>query len=188
MLYIARHGETDWNVRGCIQGKTDTQLNEKGRRQAVELADEIAQKDLHPTCIYCGNLKRAIETARIVGKRLGVPMEVVPGLEEMDFGRWEGLSWPSVRVLYKEAYEEWIEQRRYVRCPEGESYQDVLDRLLPVLRVLSEKHKDSKALIINHSANIRTLLSYINDTPFEQMAKLYHPRNAQLITFDETKL
>lgn len=188
MLYLARHGETDWNVRGCIQGRTDTKLNETGREQAVELAQEIMRRDIKPVAIYCGDLKRAIETGMIVGEAFGLKPEVVPGLEEMDFGRWEGLSWSGVPVLYPEEYREWKENRRYTRTPQGESYQDVLDRILPALRMLSERHKDSTALIINHSANIRTILSYLNDTPFEQMAKLYHPRNAQLITFDETKL
>ncbi len=188
MLYLARHGETDWNARSCIQGKTDTSLNAEGRRQAKALADEIRKRQIHPVAIYTSYLKRAQETAGIVGNIIGITPKVIPGIEEMNFGRWEGLSWNSVPVLYPEQYEEWIKNRRYVPTPNGESYQDVLDRLLPALLEISRKHEQSEAIVINHSANIRTLLSYINDTAFSQMAKLYHPRNAQLITFDETKL
>jgi broad specificity phosphatase PhoE len=68
-LLLVRHGETDWNAEGRLQGHTDRPLNEYGRRQAQRLADELAGEELE--AIYSSDLARARETAEIVGERSG---------------------------------------------------------------------------------------------------------------------
>ncbi len=182
-LYLVRHGETDWNIASRIQGQTDTELNEKGRRQAEEFAAVIESQGYRIDCIYTSFKKRAWETAVIIGKKWGIEPKVKPGLEEICLGKWEGYTWKQVRELFGEEYQVWHDNRRYQAAPLGESYQQLLDRLLPALNEITEKEKGN-VLVVTHSAVIMTLLSYLYDTPFEDMAKKYKTGNAQIVEID----
>mgnify|MGYP002510303825 CR=1 FL=1 len=178
-LYLVRHGETDWNLQNRIQGQTDTLLNEEGRRQAQELAMKLKEKH-HISSIYSSRQKRAWETAQVVGRAIGVRPSVKQGFEEISFGKWEGYTWRQVREKFPEEYQTWYKNRRYQIPPEGESYQQLLDRLLPALADLMEKN-GGNILVVSHSAVIMTLLSYINDTPFEDMVKNYKTGNTGIV-------
>ena len=89
-LLLARHGETDWNARGQIQGQSDTTLNDRGRAQAAELARRLLAAGERVERIYASPQKRALETAQIAGGLLGLTPEPVEGLREISFGHWEG--------------------------------------------------------------------------------------------------
>ncbi len=89
-LLLARHGETDWNRERRWQGHADPPLNELGRAQARRLAEALAGEQLE--AIYASDLRRAHETAEIVGARLGLPVTSDPDLREIDVGSWSGLT------------------------------------------------------------------------------------------------
>lgn len=182
-FYIVRHGETDWNLENKIQGQTDTDLNDNGRKQAEELADRVARELSGIKKIYSSRQKRALETAQIIGRKLSVSPIVYQGLEEINLGKWEGYTWRQVREEFKEEYQVWHQNRRYQVPPEGESYQQLLDRLLPALDDIVRK-EGQDVLIVTHSAVIMTLMSYVYDTPFEDMARLYKTGNASIVELD----
>ncbi len=87
-FWFMRHGETDWNRDGLIQGRTDVPLNAEGLAQARAAAGVFAGRGI--TAIRCSPLRRAHDTAMIVGETLGVPVEVVTDLREANFGVQEG--------------------------------------------------------------------------------------------------
>ena len=89
-LLLVRHGETDWNAEGRLQGHTDTPLNDYGRRQAAALGEDLAGDGID--AVYSSDLARARETAEIVAGRLGLPVVLEPGLREKNWGSWEGLT------------------------------------------------------------------------------------------------
>ena len=182
-LYLVRHGETDWNIESKIQGQTDIELNERGRQQADEFAARIAGEDYQVDSIYTSSKRRALETARIIGAALKIEPKVQPGLEEICLGKWEGYTWKQVKELFWDEYQLWRDNRRYQEPPLGESYQQLLDRLLPAIREITQKEKGN-VLVVTHSAVIMTLLSYIYDTPFEDMAKNYKTGNAGIVELD----
>lgn len=179
-LYLVRHGETDWNIENKIQGQTDIELNENGKRQAQDFAARIIDENYKIDSIYTSSKKRACETAGIIGRALGIEPKVYPGLEEISLGKWEGYTWNQVKELFKEEYQIWRTNRRYQMPPSGESYQQLLDRLLPALDEIVKREKGN-ALVVTHSAVIMTLLSYLYDTPFEDMAKNYKTGNAEIV-------
>lgn len=179
-IYLVRHGETDWNLENKIQGQTDTHLNENGRRQAQELAEKISLELCGIGSIYTSKKVRALETARIIGDKLSITPVVQQGLEEICLGKWEGYTWKQVREVFSEEYQNWHQNRRYQIPPEGESYQQLLNRLLPALDDIVKKEKRD-ILVVTHSAVIMTLMSYIYDTPFEDMAKNYKTGNAVIV-------
>lgn len=186
-LLLARHGETDWNVRSWIQGNTDIPLNDRGKEQARQLAESLVHRQPPIGAIYTSGLERARQTAAIVSYLTEVPYKVELGLEEFNLGSWEGKTWKQVRSVYTQEYENWHKNRRYTRIPQGESYQDLLDRLVPALRRISEREQ-SDTLIVTHSACIMTLFTYINNTPFEDMVKLYHTENGAIYELEVERL
>lgn len=191
-LLLTRHGETDWNLQRRIQGSTDTNLNETGRTQAMQLAESLLLSEDRPDIIYTSGLKRALETAEITAGRLQIPCLIHPGLEEIGFGLWEGLTWEQVEDRYPELYQIWHTDRRYGHPPEGESYQDLLNRVVPALQDIIQKeggsNADRRILIVTHSAVIMSLLSHLNRTPFHEMVKRYRMQNAQIVELDAKRL
>ena len=94
-LLLVRHGETDWNADGRLQGHTDRPLSDYGRKQARELGDQLKEEGLEGEeleAIYASDLARARETAEIVGGRLGLSVVLDADLREKDWGTWEGLT------------------------------------------------------------------------------------------------
>jgi broad specificity phosphatase PhoE len=137
-LLLVRHGETDWNADGRLQGQTDRPLSDYGRRQARQLADELAGEELE--AIYASDLSRARETAEIVGKRLGLPVQLDPGLREKDWGSWEGLTA--------------VERDRVEFA--GESTEAHQERILRALRRIAETHPgDGRVLVVTHGGSMR---------------------------------
>ena len=92
-LYFVRHGETEWNVKKKIQGKTDIPLNENGIRQAKELACQLVEEDISVKHVYHSPQLRAAETARIAAEALHATCIPLDGLVEMNLGSWEGSNW-----------------------------------------------------------------------------------------------
>lgn len=179
-LILARHGETDWNVAKKIQGVTDTDLNENGLRQARELAAAVLAGNLGITAIYSSHLKRAAQTAAYVAEALNLPYHTMEALQELNFGKWEGNSWTEVKERYPEEYGVWYTNRRYTPAPEGESYQQMLERVIPALQEIVRREKGN-ALVVIHSAEIVALQAALHNTSFQTMAKDYPIGNAQMV-------
>jgi broad specificity phosphatase PhoE len=136
-LLLIRHGETDWNAEGRLQGHTDRPLNDHGRRQAQRLADELAGEELE--AIYSSDLARARETAEIVGERLGLPVVLDPDLREKNWGTWEGLT-PVERDTVELV---------------GESTEEHAARTLGALRRIAERHPEGRVLVVTHGGSLR---------------------------------
>lgn len=181
-VYLARHGETDWNLKGLIQGHTDIPLNETGKKQAFELAAAIKDKGISIRKIYSSDLQRARETAEIAARVLLVETEALKGIQEVNLGRWEGYTWKQVRELFPDEYRKWYNNRRYEVPPEGESYEQVLQRVVPVLSRISSEEEN--VLVVAHSAVIMALLSYIYEKPFEEMSRNFRTSNGEIIELE----
>jgi broad specificity phosphatase PhoE len=137
-LLLVRHGETDWNADGRLQGHTDRPLSDYGRRQARELAGELEDEELE--AIYSSDLTRARETAEIVGERLGLPVALYPDLREKDWGTWEGLTA--------------VERDRVEFV--GETTEAHQERILRALRRISQRHSGGgRVLVVTHGGSMR---------------------------------
>src|ERR1700760_4361850 len=97
-LPLARHGETDWNREGRWQGWADPPLNDTGRAQARELAEQL--RSVPFDAVFSSDLARARETAEIVAAPHGVPVVVEPQLREIDIGSWSGLTHDEIRSRF----------------------------------------------------------------------------------------
>ena len=152
-IILVRHGETDWNRERRFQGHADTALNESGRQQAVALADALSSERL--TAICTSPLRRASETADIVGARLGLQPEKLAALREIDVGDWQGLTVDEVKARFPdEARVAW-----HAGWPNGETYDQLGARVLPALNGLEERHPDGRVLGVTHAGPIRAAVA-----------------------------
>lgn len=136
-IILARHGETEWNREGRFQGHADPSLNDLGRDQAAALAESLSDEPLD--AVYTSDLRRASETAEIVGARVRVPVERETGLREIDVGSWQGLTRTEI------GGREW----------DGESYDEHRTRVLEALTAIASRHPGGRVLVVSHGGTLR---------------------------------
>jgi broad specificity phosphatase PhoE len=143
-LLLVRHGETDWNAEGKLQGHTDRPLNEYGRRQAQALAEQLAGDSID--AVYASDLSRARETAEILGAKLGLPVVVDPDLREKNWGNWEGLT---------------SDERLHVEF-EGETSEAHRDRTLSAVQRIVERHPEGRIVVVTHGGSLRRIQAAVS--------------------------
>ncbi len=126
-IYLIRHGQTEWNQQGRIQGGKDSPLTERGRRQAEAVAGSL-KKD-PPVFLYASPLGRASKTAAIIAKGYGISVETDERLCEHRCGDAEGLTFDEIDARWPDLRERREQDKWNVPWPEGESYRDVDERL-----------------------------------------------------------
>jgi len=171
-IYLTRHGETDWNRKDLILGRTDIPLNENGLRQAERLAEELA--DVRLDAIYTSPLQRALVMAETVAaKHPGCRLEVCENLIEMNFGKYEG------GERFDTEYQQ--EKRNYFKRYEGgESYMDIAARVYPFIEQLKKNNED--VLMVTHNGICRVICNYFHGMENEEFAK-FAMRNCEVRTF-----
>jgi broad specificity phosphatase PhoE len=160
-LYFARHGESEANVGQVFwNGIEGYGLTDKGRGQAAQLADSL--QGVRFAAIYASPVLRAVQTAEIVSQRLGVPYEVTDGLREYDVGVLEGKTYSEARwKVYGEVNAAWMEKRDWdARIEGGESYNDIRERFMPLVRRLEAAYRqtDANVLLIGHGGTYRCMM------------------------------
>lgn len=166
MLYIIRHGKTDWNNEYRLQGRTDIPLNDEGRKMASEAA--IRYKDVNFDVCYCSPLNRAQETAQLLLEGRDVPIITDDRLIEMSFGICEGVD----HVYQKPdcpVYSLFKDPVNYKGVSGGETFEQLYERtgdfLNNVAIPLVNEGKD--VLIVGHGAMNTSIVCQIRDIPLE---------------------
>jgi phosphoserine phosphatase len=152
-IFLARHGESDWNVEQRFQGHTDRPLTERGREQARALADLVAAEEID--AVYTSPLSRARETAEIVAARAGVEPVELPELREVNTGSWSGLSRAEVEARFPAGFAHW--RSGGSGWEDGESYDEMAERVIGALQKIAEDHPGGRVLVISHGGPIRAV-------------------------------
>jgi broad specificity phosphatase PhoE len=152
-IFLARHGESDWNVAKRFQGHSDRPLTERGRQQAHALADLVSSQEID--AVYTSPLSRARETAEIVAARTGLEPVALPELREVDTGSWSGLSRADVEARFPEGFARW--RSGGSGWENGESYEEMAERVIGALRRIADDHPDGRVLVISHGGPIRAI-------------------------------
>lgn len=143
-----RHGETDWNTTGRIQGQLDIGLNQVGRWQARCLTAALADENI--SAIYASDLARAIETAQGVVEASGCPITTDPGLRERAFGSFEGLSYAQIEAQWPEAAQRWRRRDPDFGAPGGETLAAFYARSVATARRLAALHPGQTIVLVSH--------------------------------------
>jgi broad specificity phosphatase PhoE len=149
LVYIVRHGTTDWNRNGYIQGHLDTPLNREGRAQAEAVAARLASEAA--TAIYSSDLLRVYETAQIIARHTGLRIIQKPGLREMHFGAWQGLSVDQIKARDPEIYAARRERPFEVPPPGGETWMDFYQRSVDALHAILAATDAQRIIVATHS-------------------------------------
>lgn len=168
MLYIMRHGKTDWNAMKKLQGQTDIPLNEEGREMARKAAGEY--KDVNIDICFCSPLARAKETAEILLKGRDIPIIVDRRLSEMCFGKYEGIV-DSFKIKDCPVNKLFWDPAHYSpKEDEGESVEELCARtgafLKEKVEPLLEQRKD--VLIVGHGAMNASIVCQVRKLPTEE--------------------
>ncbi|MBI4477137.1 MAG: histidine phosphatase family protein [Acidobacteria bacterium] len=178
-IYVARHGQTDWNLEGRLQGWTDTRLNETGRRQARDLAQRLTGIQLD--AIYSSALSRSRETAEIVQGK--VPLTSLAGLNERRLGKFEGLKVaPSTTAgapTTASPQDAAITQEYVKRTSDpddaldgGESLKQFAGRVGTTVETMRKQHPAGTVLIVGHGVTNRMILRALLGLTLEQVGAI----------------
>lgn len=180
-VLIARHGETDWNVNGRYQGRLESELSPLGRAQADALSRAAADYDVGR--IVSSPLKRCIDTAKAVGNRLSIPLEVDARLIEIAHGTWEGRYRDEIAANDPQRYDAWRRAPQAVSFQNGESVRDVLARWSDFVRDLQSC---INTLLVTHDAVVRVAMLERTERP---LAEFWQPRvvNGGFAYFDVSR-
>ena len=154
-LWVVRHGESTWNADGRYQGQTDVPLSEVGSLQAASLAERLTGQ--HFAAVYASDLLRARRTAEIVTERLlgAPPVQLDPGLREIDVGALSGLTLPDIRSQYPAYLQALRSDPWATRRPGGESMADLYARASGALGTLAARHQGQRILVFTHGGVVR---------------------------------
>jgi len=161
-LVLVRHGETDWNRDNRFQGHADPPLNDTGRAQAQVLAANLGAVTF--TAAYTSPLRRARETADVLGAALGLTPVVDASLMEVDVGSWSGLTRTEVEARFPAGFARWLHGCH--GWDDGETNDDLGARVVAGLLRIGATHPDMTVLAVTHGGPIRSALAAADRIPF----------------------
>lgn len=180
LLVMLRHGQTEFNADTRMQGQLDTQLSELGRAQAVAAAEVLGKRQ--PLLIVSSDLRRAYDTAVVLGERTGVPVRVDTRLRETHLGDWQGMTHAQIDVEVPGARLAWREDASW--APHGgESRVDVAARSVPVITELVDAEPewgsdDRPVVVVAHGGLIAALTAALLRLPVNSWPALGGMGNA----------
>lgn len=155
-LVVLRHGSTQWNRERRYQGCVDTRLSDEGGAQAEAVARALADRQL--AAVYASPLTRAQETASAIAARHGLPVLPAPAFREICLGLWEGHTVEEVKARFPDLCVAWREHPHTVTMPNGESINQVRERVREGIDRLRAAHAGETVCLVSHGVTIRLLI------------------------------
>lgn len=148
VIYLVRHGETDWNLARRIQGHSDVPLNQRGLSQAEKVAARFQDVEIH--AVYSSDLTRARRTAECIAERIGtLTVHTLPTLRERCYGQWEGLTYEEIRARFEDMDE--------TACG-IETFEAMQQRASAALTELAIRHAGQTIVVVSHGGLINSFL------------------------------
>jgi len=169
-LYLVRHGQVADGHTHRYHGNNDIGLSPEGKRQLRQLAEELTS--LPFAAVYASNLRRSWEGAACLCQGREIEPRIIPEFQEIHFGVWEGLSFAEIAERYPEELEGRFRDLAGFRIPEGESLNDLRDRVLPRLKEILAGHPGQSVALVAHAGVNRVILCDALDLPLENIFRL----------------
>jgi broad specificity phosphatase PhoE len=162
-LLLVRHGQSTWNHERRIQGQLDPPLSDAGRHQAVRLGRRLAGRTF--AGFYSSDLKRAAETAQLIGESLDLDPTPMAELREIYLGQWEGLRTEDLATRFPEAWAGWTEEPDWDLVPGGEGAVAFEARVGAAVDALFQRHAQGDVLVVTHGGVIQIALHHVVGRP-----------------------
>jgi len=183
-IYFLRHGETEWNAAGKLQGRLDIPLNATGRAQAERNGKVLAELLSNPRSMYyvASPLTRTRQTMEIARQALRLPLDgfaTDDRLLEINFGAWEGMSWAEIKREDGSDYRARAKAGYDHVVPGGESYAMVMDRVISWLATVT-----GPTVVVSHGGVMRCLRGHVLGLPKEAILHLDVPQDKVMLIED----
>lgn len=156
-LFLIRHGQTGGNVRGQYVGALDIDMTEEGISQARSAKHYLSNVNF--SNIYSSPLKRAANTAKIIAEGTGHQVRIMNDLRELDFGKWEGLTFDEINKLYNKDYQGWLEDPYNHPPTGGESFNELIARAdKEINKIVTENPDGASVAVVSHGGVILSLI------------------------------
>jgi len=166
-LYITRHGETQWNTEGRMQGWKNSNLTERGRMNAAALGKSLQNVEFKK--VYCSPLDRTKETTELILKGRNVEVVYDENLKEINLGELEGLNQEKIKNIYPEFQSHfWNNPQDYVPIS-GESFYDVKDRVTKALERIISENQEGNVMIVTHGVVLKTIHAYFKNLSMDRL-------------------
>ena len=185
-LILIRHGQSLANEQDRFAGQTDVPLTELGKMQARCAAEYIIKREKIDK-IYSSDLQRAHDTALPVSELTGLPINDVKGLREICAGIWEGRLVAEIVREYEKEFDIWRNDFSNARLPEGESVQEVYERVVPFVKQLAKENDGLTLLLASHATPVRAVECNSRGWGWERMADVPFVNNSAMSIFEYDK-
>jgi broad specificity phosphatase PhoE len=155
-LFLIRHGQTDWNLAGKLQGHADIPLNATGKEQAQKVAQFLRKKQISLQALYSSDLQRAHQTAQEISKLFALEIILASDLREGHFGKMQGLTNKEIHELYGPMNHESLPE-----IIEAEPRDKVVARVMNYLHIIVQKHRGHHVAIVTHGWVLHSLLAHL---------------------------
>jgi len=171
-IYLVRHGETEMNKNGVLQGHLDSPLTELGVEQVNATAQEL--KDVSFDAIFSSDLERAVRTAEIVRLERQIAIQTSKMLRERSYGSYEGKSSEQYRKNFRETFEKIKtlsnkDRMDFKLASDIESDGEVVGRFVTRLREIGVAYAGKTVLVVSHGACMRTFLTHLGYAKYEEL-------------------
>lgn len=166
-IYITRHGETQWNLEGKLQGWKNSDLTPRGVQQAELLRKKIEQIKLDR--IYSSPTLRAFNTADIIRGVSNIEIVCADELREMNLGEWEGRYTAEIKEKDPERYNAFYNEPKLYKHTTGESFEELALRVQKKMKDIGESDKGKSVLIVSHGITINMILLIIKKKSIEAL-------------------
>lgn len=157
LFILVRHGQTEWNRIERFRGRADVPLNDTGFKQAAATGKRIAA-EWTPTAIYSSPLLRAFQTAEVIANYFNLSVQSHPGLIDIDYGKWQGLTPEEAQQIYPKQVDNWFNHPERAIIPDGESLDELRDRAIRTINELSSRHAGETIVLVSHIVINRIIL------------------------------
>lgn len=162
-VLLTRHGHVDWIAPERFRGRAELALSDLGRRQATALSSHIAAH-WQPEAIFTSPRVRCIDTGAAIAQATGASAKPLPGLDDIDYGLWQGLTHDEVRSQWHEELRAWLSVPHMAAIPGGESLAKLYARTTQALHKVLQSHR-GKVIVVGHDSVNRALLIHALGLP-----------------------
>jgi broad specificity phosphatase PhoE len=173
-IILTRHGQTEGGARPRFRGRADLALSEAGMEQARATSKRIsATLGWKPSAVYTSPMRRCVVTGRVICEPFGLTVEPVDGLNDIDYGKWEGLTSDEVKAHWPEELQIWYYTPHLSKLPGGETLEEVLARASSAVDDILRRHPKGTIVLVGHSSVNRVILLHALGLPLSRYRCLW---------------
>ncbi|MFK5987131.1 MAG: histidine phosphatase family protein [Pseudomonadota bacterium] len=158
-LFLVRHGQTQWNLDGRVQGQLDSSLTKLGKGQAKQVRKRLLTKNIH--IAYSSPLYRAVDTTALIINNRPIKIHIRQNLSEIHQGSWQGLTYKKIQQIAPEELDNFMNKPTKFFLPGAESFLDFYQRVISEITHIFNKHKGKNILVVSHGIVIKAISAFI---------------------------